>query len=256
VSQEHQHLTTEQLSAFIDKQLSVEEQSQVDEHLKQCEQCQLWLKELRQTVMLVHALPQPQLPRSFALPADILVAPLPAQTEHTSHVTSIPRARFSRVRTTIRVVSTLAAVVGIVFLLSGFLSLSHIAASSATATSESGSGSSASSASSSSSTSAGVSNQAPQAKQAATPRPISTAMSTSISQATASFAPQATASAELAKQPGPAQNSPSSPAPSVSLFDLTQSSGRINIGMLLLILGGVGFIYLRFQHDRSNTTGS
>jgi predicted anti-sigma-YlaC factor YlaD len=249
VSQEHQHLTTEQLSAFIDKQLSVEEQSHVDEHLKQCEQCQLWLKELRQTVMLVHALPQPQLPRSFALPADVLVAPLPVQTEHASPVPITRRTRLSSVLTTIRVVSTLAAVVGIVFLLSGFLSFSHNgAASFATAAPSSGSSSSSSSASS---TSSGVSNQAPLAKPAETPRPISTAMSTSISQATATFAQQDTATAASEKQSAPAQNAPSSTTPPVSPFDLGQSSGRINLGMILLILGCVGFIYLRFQHNRS-----
>lgn len=253
MSQEHQHLTTEQLSAFIDKQLSVEEQGHVDEHLKQCEQCQLWLKELRQTVMLVHALPQPQLPRSFTLPADVLVAPVPAQTEHASPVTTISRSRLSHIRTAIRVVSTLAAVVGIVFLLSGIWSFSRQAAFSPTATSGSSSASSAASASSSSSTSSGVSNQTKQASQAITPHAMSTAMSTSISQATASFAQQATATATAVskKQPEPAQNAPSSAAPPVSLFDLGQSSGRINLGMILLILGGVGFIYLRFQHNRS-----
>ena len=245
MSQEHQHLTTEQLSAFIDKQLSVEEQSHVDEHLKQCEQCQLWLKELRQTVMLVHALPQPQLPRSFVLPADVLVAPLPIQTEHASPVAITRRTRLSSVRTTIRVVSTLAAVVGIVFLLSGLLSFSHNGASSfATAAPSSGSSSSASS------TSSGMSNEAPLAKSVATPRPMSTAMSTSISQATASFAQQATATAASENQPAPAQNASSSTTPSVSPFDLSQSTGRINLGMLLLILGCVGFIYLRFQHNR------
>jgi predicted anti-sigma-YlaC factor YlaD len=251
VSQEHQHLTTEQLSVFIDKQLSAEEQGQVDEHLKQCEQCQLWLKELRQTVRLVHALPQPQLPRSFALSADVLVTPFPSQTEHASPIATTHRARPSRVRTTVKAISTLAAVVGIVFLLSGFLSFSHMAASSATATSSSGSGSSASSASS---TSAGVSNQAQQARQAVTPHVMSTAMSTSISQATASFAPQATTSAVPEKRPEPAQNAPSSTAPSVSLFDLSQSSGRIATGIILLILALVGFISLCLQYSRPSTS--
>jgi anti-sigma factor RsiW len=246
VSQEHQHLTTEQLSAFIDKQLSVEEQRQVDEHLKQCEQCQLWLKELRHTVMLVHALPQPQLPRSFALPADVLIAPLPVQTKHTSHVAATQRARLSHVRTAIRVVSTLAAVVGIFFLLSGLLSFSHnVAFSSAAATSAP--------ASSARST---VSKQAQQSRQAVAPRVMSTAMSTSISQATASFAAQASASAAPKKRPEHAQNSPSYTAPPVVLFDLTQSSRRIAVGIILLILGCIGFIYLRFQHSRPGSTRS
>lgn len=242
MSQEHQHLTTEQLSAFIDKQLSIEEQGHVDEHLKHCEQCQLWLKELRQTAMLVRALPQPQLPRSFALPADVLITPLPAQTEHAPHLIPNRRTRLSRARTAIRAISTLAAVVGIVFLLSGFLSFSHMAASSATVTSASRS---ASSTSSSSSTSA----QTKQARQEVTPHIISTAMSTSISQATANFAPRATAIARPEKRPAPAQNPPTSTAPPVFLFDPSQSSGRIVIGIILLILGGVGLIYPRFQRD-------
>jgi anti-sigma factor RsiW len=241
VSQEHQHLTTEQLSACIDKQLSVEEQSLVDEHLKQCEQCQLWLKELRSTVRLLHALPQPQLPRSFTLPADVLVAPLPAQTEQASRVTPIRRTRPSRMWVAISSISALAAVVGIVFIVSGFLSFSHLAASSAPAIPASGS--------SASSTNSGVDKQAPLAKQAATPYEMSTAMATSLSQATANFAAQATATAVAVPkmQPEHAQNSPSSTGPPVSLFDLSQSAGRVDIGMLLLILGCAGFVYLRLK---------
>ncbi|HLX39760.1 MAG TPA: zf-HC2 domain-containing protein, partial [Ktedonobacteraceae bacterium] len=69
------HLTTEQLSAFIDKQLAAEEQAACTAHLQTCQQCQQALAALRQTVMLLKALPQPALPRSFVLPTNLIVMP-------------------------------------------------------------------------------------------------------------------------------------------------------------------------------------
>jgi len=61
VAQENHHLTTEQLSAHLDGQLSDLEQSQLEAHLKTCEWCQQALTDLRRTVALLHALPRPAL---------------------------------------------------------------------------------------------------------------------------------------------------------------------------------------------------
>ena len=68
---QQEHLTTEQLSAFLDKQLTPQEQAFFDAHMQSCSRCQNALGELRRTVVLLHALPQPSLPRSFTLPAGI-----------------------------------------------------------------------------------------------------------------------------------------------------------------------------------------
>lgn len=90
MSQHDWHLTTEQLSAYLDRQLSEEEQKEYKIHLDACEQCRQTLLELRQTVTLLHALPQPRLPRSFVLPVDTVVTPLP-QEEHIEGQLSNPQ---------------------------------------------------------------------------------------------------------------------------------------------------------------------
>src|SRR5579864_8265860 len=72
---QQEHLTTEQLSAFLDKQLTPQEQAFFDAHLQSCQRCQHVLAELRGTVALLHAMPQPPLPRSFTLPVGITQEP-------------------------------------------------------------------------------------------------------------------------------------------------------------------------------------
>ncbi|MBO0794076.1 MAG: hypothetical protein J2P36_24435, partial [Ktedonobacteraceae bacterium] len=128
MSQQDRHLTTEQLSAFLDEQ--AEEQASLEEHLKSCAQCQLRLADLRQTVAFLHALPQPQASRSFLLPED---TPIHQARLHTSNdqASSTKRGTPARIlawpraiRNTVRAVSVLAAVLGIVFLLSAFLPFS------------------------------------------------------------------------------------------------------------------------------------
>ncbi len=120
---EEQHLTTARLSAYIDGQLSTEEQQQTDLHLQECTVCRQQLAELRETVALLHALPQPSLPRSFVLP-------VPERTLSSSQTVRpaprlapvVPLSRRSGwpsyVSGAVRTVSTLAALIGIVFLLS------------------------------------------------------------------------------------------------------------------------------------------
>ncbi|TMD29929.1 MAG: hypothetical protein E6J04_13720, partial [Chloroflexi bacterium] len=44
------HLTTEQLSAFLDAQLSPAEQVEYNAHIESCQRCQGALASLRQTV--------------------------------------------------------------------------------------------------------------------------------------------------------------------------------------------------------------
>lgn len=64
---EHEQ-TREDLSAYLDGQLSQAERSRVERHLHDCTDCQAELRDLKQTVALLHALPAARLPRSFLLP--------------------------------------------------------------------------------------------------------------------------------------------------------------------------------------------
>ncbi len=79
MAQDKRHLTTEQLSALLDKEASAEEQAQWEAHLSTCPQCQRALTALRQTVAMLHALPQPTLPRSFVLSMEVPSAAEAAQ---------------------------------------------------------------------------------------------------------------------------------------------------------------------------------
>ncbi|GCE13836.1 hypothetical protein [Tengunoibacter tsumagoiensis] len=123
MTQSDRHLTTEQLSAFLDHQLIDEELTECKAHVDTCGQCQQELADLRQTVSLLRALPQPVLPRSFVLPTTTAVAPLSVQK--TSTIVSLEEKRSRRgltgVVTAMRVASSLVAVIGICFILSGLL---------------------------------------------------------------------------------------------------------------------------------------
>jgi anti-sigma factor RsiW len=123
---DERHLTTEKLSAYIDKQLSAQEQAACAAHLQSCAQCQQALLGLQQTVALLRALPQPSLPRSFTLPAGASylqerpsLQALP--TAPTPHLTTRQTAWQRYMRGSLRAVSTIAAVLGLIFLLSGLV---------------------------------------------------------------------------------------------------------------------------------------
>jgi hypothetical protein len=126
VAKQDRHPTIEQLSAYLDGQLSSQELSTWDTHLNMCQECQQTLAELRETVALLHALPQPTLPRSFMLPADsVLTRPAPVQPPISIPLHAAPRQRAWSfyMQGMVRTVSTIAAVLGIVFLLSGLIGI-------------------------------------------------------------------------------------------------------------------------------------
>lgn len=125
----HAHLTTEQLSAFLDEELSTQEQSLCQAHLTTCASCQQQLEELQQTVLLMRALPQVPLPRSFVLPIESTIQNT-AVAEQTTSIRQRARLAPHRsllspryVRTTMRLASTLVAVLGLFFILSGSLTI-------------------------------------------------------------------------------------------------------------------------------------
>src|SRR5207302_4912786 len=116
----HGHLITGQLSAYLDKQLTPQEQAAIDAHISTCPPCQQALVELRSTVALLRAMPSVDVPRSFTLPAPIRPVPVQAARVNTEPPRRQPVPHY-RLRRAVRAVSTLAAVLGFLFILSGFL---------------------------------------------------------------------------------------------------------------------------------------
>ena len=225
------HLATEQLSAFLDKQLSPEEQAFCEAHLQRCQHCQNALLDLRQTVAFLQALPQPELPRSFALPTSVTYlqerperqpAEDAAQPTPISNQPGRRRSRLSSIRRATRVVSTIAAVIGLIFLLSTVLSITHL----------NGGASSTSTGSAPYTSTSGNANISPTPRvKGATPH-NQTASPTAEQSRTPAIVPHT----------GQLQNQPQS---SLALPDINTSPGRQEIGFILLALGILGFLLTR-----------
>ena len=241
MSQTHnEHLTTGQLSASFDKQLSPQEQAVFDAHIATCQQCQNRLSDLCLTAALVHALPEEEVPRSFVLPGSISIASNQTirQDAPFTSITRRHRAQRTVLRRSIRIVSTLAAVLALCFIISGILPLIY-----------NGVSNSATSASSSSTfgkantiqptvTIPGVqqSNRAiPQNGSAATAPPAETTHSLSPS------GPAKTpSSSEHSANPG------QSPTPQPAM-DLSQPVVRLGIGVFVLAISIIVLIVSRHR---------
>jgi len=61
------HIQVEQLSSYLDRQVSPAERATIDAHLQQCSECRAELESLRQTVAMLHSLPRVAVPRAFTL---------------------------------------------------------------------------------------------------------------------------------------------------------------------------------------------
>lgn len=261
------HLTTEQLSAYLDKQLSAQEQAAFDVHLQSCQQCQNVLDDLRQTVALLHALPQPVLPRSFVLPAEVIreaapsapvaamrtSAPAPLHIdEGRRHVEQRAKRRQYVLRRTLRAMSTIAAVIGFIFLLTAIPIPLHAG------------GASTSSGTSGGAASAPANN--PNASASAQP-------STTMGTHTAAGQNAGTAPAKGTPNSGPTptptsqlqngnqhttQQSPPAPVSDIlqnigAALDPTVSGGRALDGLLLLALAILGFVLSRIWRSARTT---
>jgi hypothetical protein len=232
VSQDHSHLTTEQLSAWLDQQLPTDEQERVATHVQQCAQCQARLSDLKQTVALLHALPTPQAPRSFTLSANAangIVTPITSLPERIAATRARNnQRRNSGLRTTMRVMSTLAAVVGICFLLSSVIPGLGQHGTSTTGTSSS--------------------TTAPNIQHSDNPN-------TPLSQPNPSAEKTATAQARSGgATPGiaPAHNNRNNnPANIPTILDLGQPMGRALLGLVLVVLGILGFLLLSARQPRA-----
>jgi hypothetical protein len=218
VSQQDQHLTTELLSTLLDQQLTPEEQAYCSAHLGECEQCQDVLDNLQQTANLLQSLPQLEVPRSFALPADFKITQSTSDGNRQQQVDQPTATSLRRLptllRRTLRTVSALAAVIGLFLALSGFVAIleSSVSMSAVPATFDSAKSSSGS-----------QSQQAPQA-------------TSHITKGNESNTDGPTAHDKVENK----QQTPST-EPHASL-DFNRPESRLSIGIPLTILGGTGFI--------------
>jgi hypothetical protein len=258
VSQQDQHPTTEQLSAFLDQQLTREEQVSCSSHLQDCKPCQSALDDLRRTVNLLRSLPQLEVPRSFALPADFNLTSYPNSDYHNDqmdHMIETQRdvkgdqqverstTKFSRksptpLRQTLRIVSALAAVIGLFLIISGFITTPQVSVSMSAAPALD-------------SAKLPTSGQSQQASQAA-------AHGTNNSD---SLGPISTPTVQTANtpepQPTPTRKSPvgtntTATGPTPSFLDFNQPRVRLLIGILLTILGSIGFaLFMQRQKQRT-----
>lgn len=233
---QQEHLTTEQLSAFLDKQLTPQEQAFFDAHLQSCQRCQYVLAELRGTVALLRAMPEPPVPRSFTLPASIAQTPVarPQPLPMQERQRRAPRYMLQR---TVRAVSTLAAVIAILFILSSLLPLLSFHGGASTA------GYSAPAASNSSGTThigsqPDLTHQ-PQANS--TPKMSSNQTGTPAKSPVASTpVPTPTPTSE-----GSTQGNVIAPPTVPPYLDISQPYGRFLLGALLLLLSIAGLIATR-----------
>lgn len=248
------HLTTEQLSALIDQQITTEEQATYTAHLQTCQQCQQAMAALRQTVMLLKALPQPTLPRSFVLPTNVIVMPdrpatVPSRSEPTTPARPQPQPQPQRrsvwiytVQRSMRAVSTIAAVIGLIFVLSSLsISLPQFSSTSPTAASvpsvnhqEGGQAQPLGNGSITTTSTIGPKHTTP--LPARTAPAASTSVPTPIT--TPNTSPQLTS-------PKPSQSQPP-----LSIVDLGTSMGRQDVGFALLLLGILGVVVTRRKREK------
>ncbi len=231
------HLTIEQLSAAFDKQLSPQEQAVFDAHISSCQQCQNILADLRLTGVLLHALPEEEVPRSFVLPSSISILPdrtirqdtsfTPVQRQHT---------QISMLRRSIRVVSTLAAVLALFFILSGMLPLIYPGGGSSTSTASSNSSSGEAS-----TVHPAVSTPGVHQPNSVLP-PVGSAATTPPTETTHSLTPTGTTTTKSSSDHSANHGQSLTVPPAI---DLSQPVVRLGIGVLVLAVSIIGLIATR-----------
>jgi Putative zinc-finger len=231
VANRDQHLTTEQLSAFLDAQLSPAEQAEYHAHIESCQQCQSALASLRQTVALLRAMPQPSLPRSFALPAGVTYLQEPAARQGELTHTPARRRWPYYMQRSLRAMSTVAAVIGFIFLLSGILPmLIHSGGTMSTSTG-------------SLRAPASPNNKAMQRNATATNNKASTSAGSSP---TGTPAPGTTPAARVEPKKTSPDNQPQKQVPPVpAIIDLSVPLVRQALGFALLVIGIIGVLLTR-----------
>ena len=236
VQHNNEHPTTAQLSAYVDQELTGDELALCTAHLQTCQECQTTLADLHFTSRLLHDMPEVEVPRSFVLPLNISVLPeTPAHT--TRHVQQVSKGQ-AIIRRTFRAVSTLAAVVGLVFILVGAFATLPNGAVMNSATSVS--------APAHAPTSAGHAMPDTHATQRAEElSPETTRAALTPSPASTGTASAAGISIHGANQP-PEQQATTLP----SVLDPSQPEGRLGLGALLFILGTLGALATRRKQPK------
>lgn len=253
------HLTTTQLSALIDKQLSEQELAACNAHLEMCRQCQSALAGLKQTVAFLQALPEPALPRSFVLPDGLTYLQERPERQGVQQAGANPPARRRlgsyHIKRSLRIASTFAAVIGLAFLLSGILPMlpRGEGASPSTATNAPGTLSKQRTSlvrpgiTSTSSVATATAQKAVSADHHGTP------VRTTIPAPTPGNANAARQPAHIRGSSNQNPSNNTSPQPSLPLPDLGTPVGRQETGFTLLVLGIVGVLLTRRrQREREN----
>jgi hypothetical protein len=241
---------------MLDDQLSMQELESIQNHLTSCLRCQQEVAELKQTVHLLHALPQPALPRSFALPTTIvhdipLTITIPhgqqkdlKKQEETGLATPLTltdhRTSKQRLRKTLRACSALAVAAGMLFVLSGLLNTipfaQNLDVTSATSIQAPGNGLDHNS-NLVTPVVAGTTNRnapPPQARPQAVPA-----------------GPSGPAATPSVIKPAPQGHETTVPQtstltlPTFVIFDMNSQSGRLGLGIMLFLLGSCGFMYFK-----------
>lgn len=236
------HLTTAQLSAYVDRELTRDESARCAAHLQICPECQAVLADLRLTSTLLRKMPQVVVPRSFILPLNMSVLPAtPAIPERETPRPLQPARSQSALKRSLRVLSTLAAVIGLIFLLVGaFTSLPQVRLTTLNRASSS------------------VPRTAP---SAATPSLAGVHASPRATEQTAANATARAHQASPVERTPTASSTRSAPQPSEQQFslppalDLGQPEGRLSIGAALLLLGLLGFLLTRPRRARREVGG-
>ena len=234
---QQEHLTTEQLSAYLDKQLTPQEQAFFDAHLQSCQHCQHVLAELRGTVALLRAMPESSLPRAFTLPAGLSQTPAahPQPLPMQERQRRIPRYMLQR---TVRAVSTLAAAIAVLIILSGLLA--GLGFHSGGATSASYAPATSNSSGTTHHTNKPNLTQEPQTQPGSPTMGSLQSGTPAKSPVTSTPAPTPTSTSD-----GTTQGVVPTPPTPPPFLDISQPSGRLMLGALLLLLSIVGLIATR-----------
>ena len=226
-----EHLTITQLSAYLDQELVPDELALCRTHLQSCQPCQAALADLRLTSTLLHSVPQVEVPRAFVLPPNLAILPAaPISATRPVHVLS--RGQYVA-RRTLRALSSIAAVIGVIFLLFGaFSSLpqGHFGAASTMSSGQHFSNEARSTAPQQTTPSAHLSQtqSASGGENKVTPSPAPTANQ---------------AATQTSRSPENLNTGPQAQMPPA--FDLGQPLGRLSFGAALLLLGILGLLWTR-----------
>ncbi len=219
----NEHLTIAELSAYIDEELAPEELALYDAHIQSCQPCQAALADLRLTSALLSSMPRVAVPRSFALPTNLTWLPETPNTLVKKSFEVRPRNVPILWRRSLRVASTLVAILGLLFFLTGVFP----------ALPQAGTATSGSASMPVARTASGVA--ALTATAASTPRQAFSPEARATHAATAMLTPTLIRSQPAKRN---TQNAPPAQQPGLpAALDPGQPGGRLSIGLALLLLG-------------------